>query len=626
MYTHRKRWQCVDGCDQFFSSRPAFQSHLQQIHADLYSEQRSLELIRTCERPAEMDAAAICALCQLQLPSLLQLGRHMGKHHEELALFALPTYLKDYDDEGDNERLSDGVRSYTSSVSLHRSSSPVNRMCGFCRGPLVDDHCENCGKGSPSLVNSAMKDSFSLSTPDQFPLDNDRIQLGVEGDVSRQTVVTVRTNERLDAQLEATTRKHLDTPIVFGPHSIFENEDRIPSSYDSAGEANPLILPIPLLVGSDSGKASVIRSVIPQNDAETQASQSSSLSKGYEEFRNKEKKLLQLYGGLQKLYTQDLLPTGSRLRVDFEYREATGKISRKEAFNYFQCYGEISWIILVLSTEPIPTWVVKFKDSDSCSRALAEAQGQLLYGMPMVLRPDDRTLQAYAEGSPWFLQDGWLGKLGWEAPRPNQYLEFGRELIYGPQLEAEEQQSPFGNALSGPRDFSANQQHPAFENIETQAGTPLLPLSPANAESTEEGSGEVSDFIITVDDESGSSYRLLGNSKADLENVDSKDSVAATRGKEPMSPKTLDSGEIGRAAESPTDETERQPRKKQKKTVKQNENTVFDGTRKWTSKNSEKSFWWFCCYCDDGPNGLGHINGCQLCGRLRCSNCRVEAG
>ncbi|ORY19505.1 hypothetical protein BCR34DRAFT_552253 [Clohesyomyces aquaticus] len=53
-----------------------------------------------------------------------------------------------------------------------------------------------------------------------------------------------------------------------------------------------------------------------------------------------------------------------------------------------------------------------------------------------------------------FLQEEWLGNLGWGAPQPNQSdFDFGRELITGTQTAAGEQQSPFGHAPSGPRDL-----------------------------------------------------------------------------------------------------------------------------------------------------------------------------
>ncbi|KAH7380244.1 hypothetical protein DE146DRAFT_624784, partial [Phaeosphaeria sp. MPI-PUGE-AT-0046c] len=58
-----------------------------------------------------MDLAAGCPLCHIQLPSLTQLRRHLGKHHDELSLFALPSYLKEDDNEVDDDDIDDGSRS-----------------------------------------------------------------------------------------------------------------------------------------------------------------------------------------------------------------------------------------------------------------------------------------------------------------------------------------------------------------------------------------------------------------------------------------------------------------------------------------------------------------------------------
>ncbi|ORY17355.1 hypothetical protein BCR34DRAFT_53147 [Clohesyomyces aquaticus] len=37
-----------------------------------------------------------------------------------------------------------------------------------------------------------------------------------------------------------------------------------------------------------------------------------------------------------------------------------------------------------------------------------------------------------------------------------------------------------------------------------------------------------------------------------------------------------------------------------------------------------ETYVWYCCYCNDGPNGYGVVYGCPMCGRLKCDNCRVE--
>jgi hypothetical protein len=61
------------------------------------------DIMRSCERHATADTETECPLCLQATPSLTQLRRHLGKHHEELSLFALPPSLKGREDETDND-------------------------------------------------------------------------------------------------------------------------------------------------------------------------------------------------------------------------------------------------------------------------------------------------------------------------------------------------------------------------------------------------------------------------------------------------------------------------------------------------------------------------------------------
>ncbi|OAL44535.1 hypothetical protein IQ07DRAFT_521615, partial [Pyrenochaeta sp. DS3sAY3a] len=96
---HRKWWECVDGCKQSFRSVDALKDHVRDEHADLANEERIDDLARTCERHDGLATESECPLCRVHLPSLTQLRRHLGKHHEELSLFALPSHMKDDDEE-----------------------------------------------------------------------------------------------------------------------------------------------------------------------------------------------------------------------------------------------------------------------------------------------------------------------------------------------------------------------------------------------------------------------------------------------------------------------------------------------------------------------------------------------
>ena len=93
MQAHRRWWQCVEGCDKPFHSKLSFEAHLQQAHADLSGGAHLPTLMRMCERKANMGTHSDCSLCHHPFTSLVQLRGHMGQHHEQLALFAIPSNL-----------------------------------------------------------------------------------------------------------------------------------------------------------------------------------------------------------------------------------------------------------------------------------------------------------------------------------------------------------------------------------------------------------------------------------------------------------------------------------------------------------------------------------------------------
>jgi hypothetical protein len=85
-----------------------------------------------------MSAEADCELCGAKLPTLTQLRRHLGKHHEELSLFALPSHMKEDDEEAyDNHAKNDSVSSVAGS---NDSPSPKQISCEECGLNFDDDH------------------------------------------------------------------------------------------------------------------------------------------------------------------------------------------------------------------------------------------------------------------------------------------------------------------------------------------------------------------------------------------------------------------------------------------------------------------------------------------------------
>lgn len=117
--THRLQWRCPT-CDHApFTSKPRFIAHMQTHLPDLDPAQ--LEQLAGASRPRTQISMSECPLCDWQEQpnpgddsrdqsnvTVQQFRRHLGRHMEQLALFALPKSLtQDVDD--DAER-SDGVQ------------------------------------------------------------------------------------------------------------------------------------------------------------------------------------------------------------------------------------------------------------------------------------------------------------------------------------------------------------------------------------------------------------------------------------------------------------------------------------------------------------------------------------
>jgi tetratricopeptide (TPR) repeat protein len=187
VHAHRTFWECIDGCNISFHSHSDFRRHLQLAHTDWSSEDRLDDMMRSCERTSNMDAEAECVLCQQKYPSLTQLRRHLGKHHEELALFALPLYMKDEQEESDDDQENNGSHSLHSSVggdsqlgSSEMLISPVqshehgfklivshpsyaNLNCSTCSETIISNYLECQGCETRACESCSLKEGFELA-------------------------------------------------------------------------------------------------------------------------------------------------------------------------------------------------------------------------------------------------------------------------------------------------------------------------------------------------------------------------------------------------------------------------------------------------------------------------------
>ncbi|EWG41493.1 hypothetical protein FVEG_03599 [Fusarium verticillioides 7600] len=141
MKYHWKTWTCKLGCQEIFVSLQDMKHHLAQKHSETTELTHLASLTTMCERPKLENESADCPLCGERQSSFKQYQRHVGRHQEDLALFALPHLpggFDEKDDELDSESEGkDGLES-ESRDELQKASSYVTRLSDESGGEAID--------------------------------------------------------------------------------------------------------------------------------------------------------------------------------------------------------------------------------------------------------------------------------------------------------------------------------------------------------------------------------------------------------------------------------------------------------------------------------------------------------
>ena len=90
MQKHWRTWHCAFGCKDTFPSASEFKQHIPRSHNNAVATTQLDALASLSERRMALDVAIECPLCAEKVKSVKQYRRHVGRHQEELALFALP--------------------------------------------------------------------------------------------------------------------------------------------------------------------------------------------------------------------------------------------------------------------------------------------------------------------------------------------------------------------------------------------------------------------------------------------------------------------------------------------------------------------------------------------------------
>lgn len=99
---HRRVWHCIEGCQGQFNSQTDFEIHIKGSHPHFDTVDKLQHMVTVCVRKPSMDSKTNCSFCDREDICVGDLEKHLGKHQEQLALFALPTISSDegIDDHG----------------------------------------------------------------------------------------------------------------------------------------------------------------------------------------------------------------------------------------------------------------------------------------------------------------------------------------------------------------------------------------------------------------------------------------------------------------------------------------------------------------------------------------------
>lgn len=146
---HCRVYSCSLGCDIIIRSPEALHAHISDHHAGELSAQ-DLHSQALASVSTEMPMTKECPLCGDPIPSPSQYQRHVGRHQEQLALFALPD-IASAEDEGRSEE--EAARSKAGGEASSDSDAP--RSLTATIGATDDDTVPGRDEDAPGSNSSS---------------------------------------------------------------------------------------------------------------------------------------------------------------------------------------------------------------------------------------------------------------------------------------------------------------------------------------------------------------------------------------------------------------------------------------------------------------------------------------
>lgn len=129
---HWRSWHCSLGCNQEYSNRESIKSHILDVHSGAVSSTSLDTLSSLGEKPRPLNQEVMCPLCHVELQSINEYAKHVGKHLVDIALFALPSGEVDDEETSDKEMSESNI----DHDSDHESSDDIEEHRNIEEEPL----------------------------------------------------------------------------------------------------------------------------------------------------------------------------------------------------------------------------------------------------------------------------------------------------------------------------------------------------------------------------------------------------------------------------------------------------------------------------------------------------------
>ncbi|KAI0532832.1 hypothetical protein GGR58DRAFT_488844 [Xylaria digitata] len=148
---HWKIYKCPFACDTTYTSALDYKNHVLQFHSSIVSPAEVETVVELGAQPLDSQSGRSCPLCFETIGSVRQYQRHVGRHQEQLALFALPNLNPENESNSDQEETD----------SLQSIETGSDKSYGNEGNPKPDEQEETLGRGARERTRVIYNDGLT---------------------------------------------------------------------------------------------------------------------------------------------------------------------------------------------------------------------------------------------------------------------------------------------------------------------------------------------------------------------------------------------------------------------------------------------------------------------------------